>query len=729
MIMKKIVVIGSGVMGSGIAGQIANSGFKVSLLDIIPNNTEDRNILSKQAIVKLRASLEERVNFISPGNIEDNLEEIKSADWIIEVIIEKLEFKQNLYQKLEKFCKAEAIISSNTSTIPLKSLINGMSDNFKAHFLITHFFNPPRYMPLLELVISNFTTGTVVKKITEFLDVHLGKTIVRSNDTPGFIANRIGCYWLEMGLSTAIEMGISIEEADGLMGKPLGIPSTAIFGLYDLIGIDVMHLISNSLASSLNTKDDFLQVNKAWPLITKMIADGFVGRKGKGGFYRLTSDVNGNKSKEVMNLQTGEYHPVESYSVPEMKIVELMERSQYFARVICKTLSYAASLIPEVSDNLNDIDQAMKLGYNWQYGPFELIDLIGPAYFRKKLEEQNIQIPKIISQIGNKNFYKQGQYFTGKNYMKIPREDGIILLKDFKTKAICSNASVSIWDIGQEIAAIELTSKMAILEHDVFNLVLRFYDKHISNFKGIILANDQSNFSVGGNLKFMLEMAEAENYQAIDDYLKLGQLIMAKLKYSPIPVVSALKGMALGGGCEMLLHSAGVVSHVEANVGLVESGVGIIPGWGGCKELIMRAATPEDKILAFKNILFGVVSSSAHKLDKILNLNNFQLVMNSNRVLESSKRLCLEMASSYQKPFLKISNNVDVDWEEVVLELKLTNYNQVIAKELLSIFELNNVSEGDLFAKEREIFIKLLHNHATRDRIKHMLKTGKKLAN
>ena len=329
------------------------------------------------------------------------------------MVIEKLDIKQTLYKKLEQYCKPDAIISSNTSTIPLKSLIDGMSDNFKQHFLITHFFNPPRYMPLLELVTSNFTKQDVIDKISNFLDIHLGKTIVKSNDTPGFIANRIGCYWLETGLKYAIKMGVSIEEVDSIMGKPLAIPSTAIFGLYDLIGIDVMRLIVKSLSTRLHCDDDFLKISKEWPLVSKMIEDGLIGRKGKGGFYRITKDKAGNKIKKVIDFQTGEYKTISNITSPAMDIKTLMEHSQYALLVLSKTLSYAANLIPEVSGNLSDIDQAMRLGYNWKYGPFELIDLIGPDYFRKKLEEQNIEIPMIIAKVGNNKFYSQDKYFIG----------------------------------------------------------------------------------------------------------------------------------------------------------------------------------------------------------------------------------------------------------------------------------------------------------------------------
>ena len=477
----KIIVIGSGVMGSGIAGQIANAGFKVHLLDIVPANATDRNILAKQAIAKVSSVKPEN---IIPENLEDDLNAFKTADWVIEVIVEKLELKRDLYKKLEQNCSASCIISSNTSTIPLSQLIEGRSEVFKQQFLISHFFNPPRYMPLMELVVSEFTKTEVIKKAADFLDIHLGKSIVRSNDTPGFIANRIGCYWLEVALSLAIEMGISVEEADSLLGKPVGIPNTAIFGLYDLIGIDLMQLISKSLIGSLRQDDDFIQVSKAHPIILKMIESGFTVRKGKGGFYRVIKDELGNKTKQVMDLKTGEYHLSKAIASPANNLRELMDNNQYILRVLSKALSYAASLVPEVSDSLNEIDQAMKLGYNWKFGPFELIDIIGPSYFRQKLEEQNIQVPEILVKLGSKQFYQQNSYFTGSDYAPIKRAEGVIILKDFKSRApICQNNSAKVWDIGDGVAAIEFTSKMAMADHGVFNLIIEFFSNHVAGFK------------------------------------------------------------------------------------------------------------------------------------------------------------------------------------------------------------------------------------------------------
>ena len=719
-----IVVIGSGIMGSGIAAQIANAGLKVYLLDI-------NDVLAQQAIAKLENSnalaSPALINNIIPGSLENNLAAIKSADWIIEVIIENLELKQQLYKKLEQHCSLDCIISSNTSTIPLKQLIEGMSKNFKQNFLITHFFNPPRFMNLLELITSEFTSEDSTKQISDFIDIHLGKTIVKCNDTPGFIANRIGCYWLETALSIAINHNIPVEDMDYMMGEIIGVPKTAIFGLYDLIGIDLMSLISQSLCKNLNHDDDFVQVNKiTTPLIKQMIEQGLTGRKGKGGFYRVSSDEHGKKTTEILDLKTQKYYPAKASSLKYQNIQELIENNPYAFMVLSKSLSYAASLIPEISDDLSAIDQAIKLGYNWKFGPFELIDLIGPDYFSKKLLEQNLAIPPILQQLGNRKFYQQNNYFTKNGYSPIVQPEGIIFVKDFyQQQAICKNTKCSTWNIFEKTALIEITSKMAMLEMDVFQLIDEFFEQHSHKFKAIIIANDQANFSAGGDLKFMLAMAQEKNWLAIDNYLKLGQQIMLKLKYSPIPVIAALKGMALGGGCELLLHSTSISVHINSNSGLVETGVGLIPSWGGCKEMILRSTTAEDLIKAFQNILMGKISSSAYELKDMLKLDQLNIIMNHNRVLEDaiaqSSRI---LVNNKQK-----TSSIKITPEQLLGNLQLIGYDQVIAQELASLFLSSNPNEEDLLEQERAIFIKLMHNQGTQERISHMLTHGKRLKN
>ncbi len=719
--MKKIVVIGSGIMGSGIAEQIANSGHQVHLLDIVPDNSIDRNILAKQAIAKSTAIFPEN---IIPGNLEDDIAEIASADWIIEVIIEKLHIKQTLYQKLEQYCDKHCIISSNTSTITLKELIKGRTENFKKHFFITHFFNPPRHMPLLELISSAYNSLETIQKIANFIDIYLGKTIVISNDTPGFIANRIGCYFLETSLSYAIETAIDIEEVDELMSQALDIPKTGVFGLYDLIGLDVMHLICESLKKNLNPEDNFHKISKAHPMLLEMINNGYTGRKGKGGFYRIIRDINQRKIKQSLDLQTGEYRSVRESCEHNHNLKDLLDSNVYFSKVITQTLAYAAKLIPEVSDNIFAIDQAMKLGYNWKFGPFELIDKIGIELFKQKLLELNIPLPQLIENAGNQKFYDGKSYFNGKHYSPITYPNDIIFLNEFYPP-IYKNDSAQILNLGDGVAAIEFTSKMAVANHNVFNMILDFFDQYAHKFKAVIIANAQPNFSVGGDLKFMLEMAEEQNFSAIEEYLKLGQTAMHSLKHSSIPVISALKGMALGGGSEILLHSHAIISHIETNSGLVEAGVGLIPGWGGCKELILRTKTVNERIQAFKNIINGKTSSSAHELKAMLHLNDLQICMNANRILEQSKKKA-SITIEIDKQLLN-TTPFTVNYDSIVDEYY--GHSRTIAKNLAELFNYKDVNEALLLEQERNIFIKLLETKPTQERIKYMLKYGKRLRN
>jgi 3-hydroxyacyl-CoA dehydrogenase len=537
--IKKIVVIGSGVMGAGIAGHIASAGFQVYLLDIVPTNAKDRSVLAKEAIAK---SLSLNPENIIPGNLEDDIEALQEADWVIEVIVEKLDLKKSLYDKLEQYCSSDCIISSNTSTIPLAQLIEGR--RFKQRFLITHFFNPPRYMRLLELVVNEVTAPEVIERVTSFMDVYLGKVVIKSNDRPGFIANRIGCYWLESALTIAIDMGLGVEEVDCWISAPLGIPKTGVFGLYDLIGIDTMQLIAKSLRASLHKNDDFILMSKDHPVVLKMLSEGFSGRKGKGGFYKITVDSSGNKIKEVIDLKTGEYRAIKDISFPQVGLKELINNNQYVLKLLSRVLSYAVSLIDDVSDSLNDIDQAIKLGYNWKYGPFELMDLIGLDYFRDKLKQQGFAIPQVLANASS--FYQGNKYLIRGGYEPITYPEGVVFLSS--SEVVFSNDSAKVLNLGDSIAAIEFTSKSAILDQGVFNLILRFFDNYAHKFKGLVMVGGSHNFSVGGDLKFMLKMAEDSNWQAIEDYLTLGQKAMLALKYSSVPVVGGLKGLALGGG-------------------------------------------------------------------------------------------------------------------------------------------------------------------------------------
>jgi len=699
MNLKNIIIIGSGVMGGGIAEQFANADIKVHLLDIVPLQAEDRNILAKNAIQKILSNLPKAEKYIIPGNIEDDCTVISEADWIIEVIIEKIDFKHQLYRKLESICKDEVIISSNTSTIELKHLINGMTENFKQNFLITHFFDPPRYMQLVEIVVSEFTNSEIVEKVTSFIDFSLGKTTIRSYDTPGFIANRIGCYWLQLALNVAISQKISIEEADYLMSRPIGIPKTGVFGLYDLIGIDVMQLIVKSLTESLPENDEFSFLKTNFPILTKMIGGGYIGRKGKGGFYKIQNDNRGNKHKQVIDFNTGEYREIKHIDFTYKNILEVINNSEFAKIVLVRTLNYAINLLGEVSDSFVDIDMAIKLGYNWKFGPFEMVDQIGIENFKKLLQEQKLPIsPKLLNLKINR-FYSDNS----------PHR-----------KVIFQNESCVVHDVDDGVAAIEIISKMGILTEEVFQAILEFFSQYQNSFKAVLIMSEGDNFSVGANLKYLLENAADVN--KISAYLDLGKQAMLRIKYSPIPVVGVLKGLALGGGCEVLLHSHALVAHVEANIGLVETNLGLIPGWGGVKEALLNHLNKHERIEIFKNILTAKIFNTPESIVKNLKFKNYHKIMNPNRLILEAKKIAIELSVNYKAPIKQSIKEIDINWNKVINEMNLADEKQEVANILAKIFSSKECSEEEIMQKEQEYFLALFRNESSLYKIKAMLK-------
>ncbi len=405
--IRQVAVIGSGVMGAGIAAQVANSGVPVVLLDIVPAGAQNRNVVAESAVAKLLKTepaafmSKAAAKLVTTGNIEDHLPLLADCDWIVEVVVERLDVKQALYAKIDAHRKPDAIVSSNTSTIPLHNLVAGLPDSFAEKFVITHFFNPPRYMRLLELVTSDRNSAETVKTIADFCDYRLGKGVVRCKDRPGFIANRLGVYWLQVGAAAAFDMKLDVEDVDAIIGKPFGIPKTGVFGLIDLVGLDLMPHINASMASTLPAEDPFQAINATPALVERMIKDGYTGRKGNGGFYRINREAG--KRKEAIDLATGDYRPqkkanVEVLSAAGKSLVKLLEHDgvhgRYAWAVISATLSYAALLAGDAADEIESIDAAMRLGYNWKFGPFELIDKLGVDWFVARLEKEGARSPR-----------------------------------------------------------------------------------------------------------------------------------------------------------------------------------------------------------------------------------------------------------------------------------------------------------------------------------------------
>lgn len=778
MDIKKVAVIGAGVMGSGIAAQIANAGGDVLLLDIVPKGADDRDILAKSAIEKMLKTdpaplmHPKNAGLIRAGNTEDHLKDIAGCDWIIEVVLENLEIKQQLYKKIEEFRKPHAVISSNTSSIPLHLLTEGRTEGFKKHFLITHFFNPPRYMRLLEIVTSDDTDPKAAKHIEDYCDVMLGKGVVHCHDTPGFIANRIGAFWLQAGMNEAFNLGVSVEEADAVMSRPVGIPKTGIFGLLDLVGIDLMPHLAQSLLSTLPATDNYAAIHRDFDLVNKMIADGYTGRKGKGGFYRLNT-AGGKKIKESINLKTGDYAPSEKAAPPALEafkkdglrgLVSSPDKAgQYAWQVLSQTLCYAADLVGEIADDIYAVDQAMKLGYNWSKGPFELMDALGTKWLLDKLAEEKRDIPALLKDVHGKNFYqaKDGhlQYFgTDDQYHPVKRPEGVLLLEDIKRKSapVHKNDSAALWDIGDDVLCLEFTAKMNALDLDVMAMIhaaIAQISSRDTSYKALVIYNEGGNFSAGANLAKALAVVDEGNWPAIENLITEGQRAYRALKFAPFPVIGAPSGLALGGGCEILLHCDGIEAHAETYCGLVEVGVGIIPGWGGCKEMLLRhhnnkrkAGGPVPPIAAaFETIGLAKVAKSAAEAKQLLFLKDTDgITMNRDRLLANAKARALKLAQSYAPP------------EEEELRLpgpagqlalmmavnglahagRATPHDVTVSEALTEVLSggssgdvTKTLTEQDLLALELDGFMRLVKTSETRARIDHMLKTGKALRN
>lgn len=796
MTIEKVGVIGAGLMGSGIAAQVANAGVPVVLLDIVPDGAEDKSVLAKSAIEKMKKAdpapfmSRKAPKLITPGNMEEDLDKLKECDWIVEVVLEDLDIKHKTYKTIAPHLKKGAIVSSNTSTIPLDMLVEPMDAEFKKNFVITHFFNPPRYMRLMELVTGDKTDKKAIETIREFCDVKLGKGVVQCHDTPGFIANRLGVFWLTAALNTALEQKTPIEVADAVMSKPLGIPKTGVFGLLDLIGIDLMPHLSKSLLSTLPKDDEYRKIFEDHPFIHEMIKEGYTGRKGKGGFYRLNPDAK-DKEKQALQLDVkrfGERYEkaqkpkLASVSAGKEGIRAVMEADdeggRYARKVLIATLAYAAFKVPEIADTVADVDEAMRLGYNWKKGPFEMMDDIGPAWLAEQLKAEGKDVPELLQKVGDQTFYKveDGKLFyfgTDSKYHEVKRPDGVLLLSDIKlnSKPLVKTGSASVWDIGDGVLCVEFTGKMNALDEQVFEA----YHKAIAmigdgsgDYKAMVIYNEGSHFSAGANLGLAIFAMNIALWPQIESLVLGGQKVYQALKYAPFPVVSAPSGMALGGGCEILLHSDHVQAHAETYTGLVEVGVGLIPGWGGCKEMLLRFKkkeaeqfdkntngkplwfSPKDTPMgavrkAFETIGTAQVAKSAHEAKEIGYFKDTDdITMNRDRLLYDAKQKALELAKDYSAPEPVEEIRMPGPTGKAALDMavgdlrrsgKATPYDEVVSEHLAVVLSggeadwTQPISEQDILKLEAEQFMQLIKHSGTQDRIEHMLNTGKPLRN
>ena len=740
MEIKKVVVIGSGTMGSGIAAHLCNAGIPVTLLDL----TTEISKKARERIHKSKPPLlidKSKINNINIGNINDNFEVVNDADWVVEAVVERIDIKHNIYEKIFNNRKKGAIVSSNTSSIPIKVLSEKLSEEEKKDFCITHFFNPVRYMGLLEIVKNENNDLNKINSLKKFCEVELGKGAIVCNDTPGFLGNRIGVYAMQVAMTEAFKMKLSIEEADAVFGRPMGIPKTGVFGLYDLIGIDLMADVLKSFIKELSDKDEFQIVAKEIPLVKKLIETGYTGRKGLGGFYRMNKNGN-QKVLEAINLETGQYSVSKKIDlgIETVDISNLINRKDKFGDyawiVISKIIKYASSLVPEITNKFNDIDEAMRLGFNWAMGPFEMLQSIGVKNFFERLDNfENNQFLDNLSKSMDENFYGERQLYTD-----------IQTLGKIKPLAVNvdKNNSAEIHRF-KDFNIVEFTTKACALDYDSMDALKNATDKPL------IVINESMQFSAGVNLSYTMNFADKGDFKSIEKFIKYFQETCKTLKYSKYPVVSAPSGLTLGGGFEVLVQSNFVASHTNIVIGLVETIVGLVPAGGGCKEMLWRwSQTQEAKsdpdyapLKVFDIIGYAKTATSPKEAEPLKYLtNDDKIIMNRNSLFSEAKKFIdknVDFIAPKECEF-KLSGKPLKEKMIKVLE-KLYNdkvildHGMYVGTELANVLSggdttIDNIlSEDDLYKLELESFMRLIETKETQNRIKHTLSTGKPLIN
>ncbi len=763
---KKIAVIGSGTMGAGIAGQIANAGHAVLLLDLPSEQSANTttNAISEAALERLIRSEppalmhKSAAALITVGNIRDDFDQLADADWIVEAVVERLDIKRDLYHRLDEVVTAECIVTSNTSTIPISLLVETLPASFQQRFAITHYFNPVRYMRLLELVRGSQTREDVMAKLADFNDRELGKGVVTCNDTPGFLGNRVGVFALQVGIDEAVKLNLPIETADALMGRPMGIPKTGVFGLYDLIGIDLMSDVVRSLRSILPEGDAFHAVGAESDMINSMVAKGLTGNKGGGGFYKKADDG----KRLARQLDTGEYR-VASGSLPERAVlaaqhladqqeplVDLIKGSdieaQFCQNVLGRVLGYAASLLGEVTDSAQHIDDAMKLGFNWIRGPFEMIDALGADNVAKLLKATGAEVPAAL-QRGQLFYTVDASNLTVQQddggYKPVALPEGVVRFHMARRtrKALYSNRAASVYAIENDCRLIEFHSKANALTDESMQMVARAVEDHGN---GILVHNDAQHYSAGVDLNAFLAQIDAQDWEGMDQFLSRFQQAVEALKYSPVPVVGAPSGLALGGGFEVLLHCDRLVMHSNSVVGLVESGVGLVPAGGGVKETYLRwyEHTGDWQSAAWKawmNLGYGAMASSpktAERLQYYKPDNDVEL-MNRDRLYTRALQELQSLKSGYSvklRPEFKLAGGDILErmatfMDEGVARGDFYPHDKTVAMEIATIMCSDDgsevaLSESDLYARERAAFIRLAKTPETRTRIYSLLHQG-----
>ena len=727
-------------MGSGIAAHLCNANIPVTLLDLkteISEKARDRIHKSKPPLLIDKS----KINNIKVGNISDDFDAVKDADWVVEAVVERIDIKHQIYEKIFKVRKDGAIVSSNTSSIPIKILSEHLTNIEKKDFCITHFFNPVRYMGLLEIVKNENNDLNKINQLKKFCEVELGKGAIICNDTPGFLGNRVGVYAMQVAMTEAFKMKLSIEEADAIFGRPMGIPKTGVFGLYDLIGIDLMADVLKSFIKELPKSDEFHEVAKEIPLVKKLIETGYTGRKGKGGFYRMNK-TGSIKVMEAINLETGDYSISKKIDIKtdQVDLKRLINRKDkygdYAWSVISKIIKYASSLVPKITKEFNDIDEAMRLGFNWSKGPFEMLDEIGVKNFFDKIDDfKGNNFLEELSKNKNENFYGERQKYTN-----------IETLGKVKKTAssVDGNNSAKIYRFN-DYNIVEFTTKANALDYDSMDALKKATDKPL------IIINESMQFSAGVNLTYTMEFADKRDFKSIEKFIKYFQETCKHLKYSKYPVISAPSGLTLGGGFEVMVQSNFVASHTNIVVGLVETIVGLIPAGGGCKEMLARwLDTDEAKkdpnfapLKVFDIIGYGKTATSPVEAEPMKYLMpEDKKIMNRNSLFEVSKKIIMENTDfkapeelKFNLPGKSVLEDMNKILDNLYNEKIILDHGVIVAKELANVLSGGDttidktLSEDDLFKLELDAFMKLIETKETQDRIKHTLATGKPLVN
>jgi 3-hydroxyacyl-CoA dehydrogenase len=802
MRIEKAAVLGAGTMGAQIAAHLANAGVPTLLLDIAPSElsaeekVKDLTLEAKEVRNRIaRAGFEaakkarpaafftpELASLVTIGNFDDDLAKLKDVDLIIEAVVENLEIKRSLYERVEEHRRPGSIIGSNTSGIPIRQLADGRSEDFRAHFLGVHFFNPPRYLHLVEIIRTEWTKPEVSCFMYGFLDQRLGKGVVSAKDKPNFIANRIGTFGSMVTIKTMLDDGYSIEEVDKITGQAVGRPKSATFRTLDLVGLDVGGHVIKNLYEAL-PDDEERDVFIAPEFLKQMIGRGILGNKTKGGFYKRQTGEGGKKEIWAIDHATLEYRPAQKLKLPALDVAKNIEDlaprikalvwgkdrvGSFLWKTMSRTFCYTANRIPEIADTIVEVDRAMRWGYSWELGVFETWDAIGVEKSVARMKEDGLTIPANVQKLldsGAKSFYKkqdEQQFyfdFASDQYLPLADQPGTIILKSVKdrTGVIKKNSGASLIDIGDGVACLEFHSKMNAIGGDTLQMVKQSLAEVEKNFVGLVVGNQGQNFCVGANLMLMLMEAQEENWEELDMICRYFQQSTMSLRYSAKPVVVAPFQMVFGGGCEMVLHGDRVRAAAETYIGLVEVGVGIIPAGGGTKEMLLRALDSIPKNLAdadpfpfvkraFETIAMARVATSAEEARTLGFLGTDDSIsMNADRLIADAKKEVLALAASgYVQPQQRtdikaLGNPALATFKLGIHQMKRAGYisehDALIGEKLARILtggDLNHetrVSEQYLLDLEREAFLSLVGMRKSQDRIANMLKTGKPLRN